>query len=226
MVVFKKLPNCSSEGLQSSGQDFIANLDTSYCVYRSTLEARMRNTCMKSGILGWLERQKTESATIWIRIPMIKKVFYVCPCTLREVKEINTVELLQSKALKTVNLSVNLLLTSLGWVDRVCSEFSMAETGLGSKPLHPCEMKQDRTESSHVHIRNWGWRNTGKKQRSCVTDLDCVIFVLSHGKDLKWDKVKVRSCSRKYVDHSLRGTAVIVCISFCIFLLVSQLKKG
>lgn len=60
--------------------------------------------------------------------PVIKKVFYVRSCALREVKEINTMELLQSKALKTANLSVNLLLTSLGWVDRVCSEFSTAET--------------------------------------------------------------------------------------------------
>lgn len=178
---------------------------------------------------GWTGKTKDRICNCMNQKPTINKVFYVPPCALGEVREINTMELLESKAPKTANLSVNLLLTSPGWADRVCSEFSRAETRLGSKPLYPCEMKQDRRKvpgASYKELRvaKYSWNQNGKKKRNCATDSDCVILVFSYCKDPKWETVG--GCRRKGVDHSSRGTRAQVFIFFCIFLLVSQLRQG
>lgn len=115
------------------------------CTTLSSFPHKNRDTQSRRAIL--VEEDKGLRLHPYKSEILINKVFYISICVLGEVEEINKKELLQSKAPKTANLSPNLLLTSPGWTDRVCSEFSTAERRLGSKPLYPCEMKQDRRKA-------------------------------------------------------------------------------
>lgn len=104
-----------------------------------------------------------------------------------------------------------------------------AERQLGSELLYPCEMKQDRTEGSKLHIRNSEWWNT-PGTKNCVTvdhaDANYVILSFSDCEAPKWKTVEA-GVQERCADDSLRGTGLIlfsVFVFFCFLLSSNRVK--